>query len=376
MNNPIKIIKRWCTPKRTKAYFFKPEFACLDKRKEHLSASGRYRLVVTYFTTGKGSWNYTQGLVYSVGSEQPIAEIQRNYSSFPFLFVENHPNGHQYLICGEDYQGQTVIELDTGKRRDLLPEEAKKGHGFCWSSYKFHAPTQLVIVSGCFWGGGYEYKFFDFSEPLNGWPELETDFCVDTDEKEPSLESDGSIKCYQTKDPYEDEDREEDTPVDERVLASIVTLKREDGKLVKLDEWVSEAEQKDRADREEGNRKYEAHWKEYKETDTLYLLAQELKKNPVFSPSSYDGRGFTYNKWCPTWKGEETRMIMELVKRTHPQKRSIVILEWAVKTGPIKVVVWRKRFWQKKTEQLVTWFEHSETGMRNAFAHAVTAARG
>jgi hypothetical protein len=111
MKKPIKTsISKFFTPKHQGEEF-------IDK----LSPDGKYRLVVTSYSTTKGCWNYTQGLIYSVNKVEPLFEVQRNYSSFPYTWV-NHPNGHQYLVCGADYQGQTVLELDTGKRKDFVPE--------------------------------------------------------------------------------------------------------------------------------------------------------------------------------------------------------------------------------------------------------------
>jgi hypothetical protein len=200
--------------------YFVPENAQLDRRQEHVSPSGKYKLVVTPYSTKAGSWNYTQGLVYAIGSDTPIAEVQRNYSNFFFEFVEDHPNDHAYLVCGEDYQGQTVIELDTGRRRDFLPKEADDGVGFCWAQYTFDKATQILVVDGCYWACPYEYRFFDFSDPMAGWPEIESEVMIDVDAKPPTIEPDGTIKAYLT---HNDEDSDEEVPVEKRELASTMT---------------------------------------------------------------------------------------------------------------------------------------------------------
>lgn len=137
----------------------------------HLSPSGRYKLVVTRHTTGPGFWCYSKGRIYN-DSEVLIGEVCRNYSSFPFEFVEEHPNGHDYLVCGEDYQGQTVVELDTGKRRDYLPKAAVQGWGFCWASYTASPSKRTLSVCGCYWACPYEVWFVDFSDPMEGLPIL------------------------------------------------------------------------------------------------------------------------------------------------------------------------------------------------------------
>ena len=84
----------------------------------HKSPSGRYQLDVTRFSTGPNTWAYSRGRVFGSDQEPPLAVVDRNFGSFPFSWSEGHPSGHDYLVCGEDYQGQTVIELDTGRRVD------------------------------------------------------------------------------------------------------------------------------------------------------------------------------------------------------------------------------------------------------------------
>jgi hypothetical protein len=146
--------------------FFVDAHECKNCRMEHLSDSEQYELIVGSYTTEKGCWNYTRGQVFNKETGALIADVKRNYSAFPFAWAENHPNGHSYLICGEDYQGQTIIELDTGKRKDYLPLDAHNGCGFCWAEH-FPSPdkTKLAVI-GCFWACPYELIIYDFSDPM------------------------------------------------------------------------------------------------------------------------------------------------------------------------------------------------------------------
>lgn len=155
--------------------YFVPENKAPTSR-ESLSPSGRYRLVVTSYGTKPGSWSYARGEVYRVSDGQLVADVKRNYSAFPASWVEGHPNGHDYLICGEDYQGQTVVELTTGRRRDELPDAAEKGHGFCWAGAVPTPDKTMLLVDGCFWACPYEHRVHAFSDPMGeGWPELEVE---------------------------------------------------------------------------------------------------------------------------------------------------------------------------------------------------------
>lgn len=135
-------------------------------KSEATNPSGRYRLVISVHHTKPGWCNNSKGLVYE--GDRLIATVCRNYDAFPFLFVEAHPNGHDYLVCGEDYQGQTVVELDTGKRVDY-------GGHFCWASYTASPSKRTLAVWGCFWAAPYEVRFVDFDDPMTALPVLKED---------------------------------------------------------------------------------------------------------------------------------------------------------------------------------------------------------
>ena len=139
---------------------FVPENKQANSLEIHPSPSGKYTLEVIDYNSPKGRINCCQGIVKH--GDSAITVVNRNYSAFPFAWAEQHANGHDYLICGEHYMGQTIIELDTGERRDYLPER----EGFCWASYSVSLNRLFVAVHGCFWACPYQATIFDFSEPL------------------------------------------------------------------------------------------------------------------------------------------------------------------------------------------------------------------
>lgn len=94
-----------------------------------------------------------------------MADIKRNFDNFSHAWVA-HPDGNEYLLCGEDYQGYTVIGLRSGEMVVHFPPEAFKGGGFCWAD-ALPSPDGLTLaVFGCFWACPYELVFFDFSNPM------------------------------------------------------------------------------------------------------------------------------------------------------------------------------------------------------------------
>lgn len=149
----------------TKESFFIPENLQPNLSKTHLSPSEKYRLIIDTYSTKKGSWGYTQGSVFLQNSDNPITVVQRNYSSFPFTFVEGN-NGKDYLVCGEDYQGQTIVCLNTGERVNYSKD------GFCWACIHPSPDGKTLAVEGCYWGAPYEVRFYDFTNPMESLPQL------------------------------------------------------------------------------------------------------------------------------------------------------------------------------------------------------------
>lgn len=300
------------------------------------SDSKKYKLIVTTFKTKTGCWGYSKGIVYK--DDQIICEIKRNFESFPFLFIENHKNGHDYLICGEDYQGQTILELDTGNKINYLPEEANSGCGFCGVEYKFDPQSSILIVSGCIWGGPYEYKFIDFSNPME-WTQIQCDEFIEADFKWPKINN-NIIHSYIT---------------EKNKHKSVLTFKLENLKLIKMNEWISDEEQKYRIDQQEKTDKYDKSVDDFKSKNSLYLQLLEELKDPIFSPESYCAVGQTYNNWCPGFNEIELRMIKTI------QKDPKIILEFGFQTSPIKLIIGKEE---------IIFKEHSVQSIKEACQYA------
>lgn len=126
------------------------------------SPSRKYSLEIITHDNGPNSWKYSQGIIKNIQTGSLIADVKRNYGRFPFSWCEGHPTGHDYLVCGEDYQGQTIIELDTGKRVD----NTEDGFGFCWAAHYPSYDGKYIFVDCCIWAGPYELILFDFSNPM------------------------------------------------------------------------------------------------------------------------------------------------------------------------------------------------------------------
>lgn len=355
--------------------FFINENEKRDSREEHVSPSGKYVLTTSRYATKPGCWNYSRGVVRSAATGQIVGDIKRNYSAFPFLWVEGHPNGHDYLVGGESYQGQTVIELDTGRRRDFLPEDAKKGFGFCWAEYQFETSTRTLVVEGCIWACPYEFRLYDFSDPMEGWPELETSAPIWNDPRWPTFESGGTIKTYETAPEPDDveyeDDEEEPNPLTRPVVAT-TSFRREGQKLVIAERWMTDEERARRKARAEAHKRYDDELASFKANDPLYLTYQKLLRDPVFKPETYESTGVTFDGWCPDFKEKERRHCRRIHQvrdeKGHYDKNPgwvSIDLEWAATTGPVKLQIYRDG-----AETETTFYPHSVEGMEQAFAQA------
>ncbi|HEX2476789.1 MAG TPA: hypothetical protein VHK01_18695 [Lacipirellulaceae bacterium] len=164
MQDTVPMDDRYAEKRRNIEQFFTPENRVADSVMSHDSASGNYRLEVCSYSTRPNAWGYTRGIATRVADGQVVADVKRNYSHFWHTWVE-HPNGNEYLLCGEDYQGYCVINLTKAKYHVYFPEAGHQGWGFCWTA-AYPSPDRLTLaVDGCYWACPYELVFYDFRNP-------------------------------------------------------------------------------------------------------------------------------------------------------------------------------------------------------------------
>ncbi len=157
--------------KMGKEQFFVPENHQAKHDEEHVSPSGKYKLTIQTYSTVKGSWYYTAGVVTEVATGEKIAEVHRNYSSFWHLWLIQEEK--EYLLCGENYQGYGIIDPVAKTTEFYLPDAASEGHGFCFVDVRQTAPDR-ILVNGCYWACPFEVLTFDVSDPLTlPYPELD-----------------------------------------------------------------------------------------------------------------------------------------------------------------------------------------------------------
>lgn len=312
--------------------------------KEILSPSGKFRLLIRHYGTKPGYWSYSRGTVYQ--GDQEVCDIKRDYHSFTHSFIVK--NGQEWLITGRSYMSQTIVNLETGQIYEP-PGDQFESHAFCWVEARLSPDERVLVVAGCHWACPYEFRFYDFSDPARGWPELKIenlpDDYVSEDSKWPSFVDD-TIVCHQTKNEYQEEAK------------IILRLGGDPLSLTLLEHWQSDAEKERIRKAEIARKEYQEKEDRFKATDPLYLTFLERLKLVLPGQEKSGSRGITYKGWCPDFDKEETRWCRRILKND----AWTVDLEWGTETGPIKLVVYKagNTFCDR-------YFEHSAHGMNKAF---------
>jgi hypothetical protein len=212
----------------------------------HVSPSGNYKLVIkTYKTsviTKKSTWDYTQGFVYTK-DDIIIGTIKRNYSEFPFCFFVH--DKVEYLVSGRSYMRQTIINCQTGEIYDNSTDDTASD--FCWSSI-YQLDNNTLCAYGCFWGGGYDLKFFDISNLSEGWPELQLDDIItnnhyDTPDSLVDFKVVDNVLIVKSSD-WDDNDENEEEDEENKTYDLVVKMKRENNVIVVCDEVIKSDKQK------------------------------------------------------------------------------------------------------------------------------------
>jgi hypothetical protein len=135
-----------------------------DRVDTHYSPNMKYKLTIEYFVAqDHQGWDYTRGIVTESSTGKEL-ELIRNIGTFPFHWIVK--GKRTFLLCGQDYQGYTVVDLNDMKAIDFVPEEFYEGTGFCWAEIKYLDDMDILVVGGCYWADDYEIVFYEFTNPL------------------------------------------------------------------------------------------------------------------------------------------------------------------------------------------------------------------
>jgi hypothetical protein len=102
--------------------------------------------------------------------------------------------------------GQTIVDLERAQAwNDPLWPDGYEGSEFCWAASMLSPDGRTLLVDGCIWACPYEYRFYDLTDPAQGWPALpirdaqgEATYLEAEDRRPPELRDDGTIACFET----------------------------------------------------------------------------------------------------------------------------------------------------------------------------------
>lgn len=315
----------------------------LGEPDEILSPSGRYHLTVRRYATGPNTWSVSRGVVRRVADGKLICDITRNLHSFHHTFVTK--DGDEWLITGRSYMSQTLVNLDRGEEHEP-PGDHHESTAFCWAKVMLSPDGRTLAVEGCHWACPYEYRFFDFSSPANGWPELtiEGGGIEVGSELPPRWREDGAFECYDT---------------EGGKLVARTALRRDGDSMRALESWIdpAERERRDEAARTENE---DAQWfADFRAADDLYRTIQAAIER------------LSLPEECVFWgQSGKNREIICYFRRGAP--RASADLRWGTERGPISVQLYDSTGNRGERIEL----EHSVEAMERAVAIIATKFRG
>jgi uncharacterized protein YuzB (UPF0349 family) len=126
------------------------------------SPSKKYFILIEKYSIPDAP-SFSRGKVFNASTNQLIADVKRNHQHFMYCWVTL--NRKEYLLCGEDYQGHTVIDLAAKNVYNYIDENALEGLGFCWQDIHPSPDGRLLVVEGSYFPGLKTVVVYDFSNP-------------------------------------------------------------------------------------------------------------------------------------------------------------------------------------------------------------------
>lgn len=118
------------------------------KKEIRRSPSGKYTLeLVPYVVKDRRSPYYCVVEIIRTSDGERMGKVVRNEADFPFLFVEDY-EGKDYLLCAEDYQGFTIINITEGKKYDYIAEKSKRDLALMISDFYLSPDKKILALEG------------------------------------------------------------------------------------------------------------------------------------------------------------------------------------------------------------------------------------
>ena len=100
--------------------------------------------------------------------EKMIYEWKNIYNISRYATIIKHSDGNKYLLFSIDLYGYSVLNLKTLECINYIPSESylDNKETFIWCDVNYNINSNLLVVSGCYWGTPYSLIVLDFTKPM------------------------------------------------------------------------------------------------------------------------------------------------------------------------------------------------------------------
>jgi len=127
------------------------------------SPCGNFILIIEEYEKSNGRWSYTyhRGIVYSLIDRKEVAILNSNANKFWHCWVKQ--GDKLYLLCNEDLQGYTIVDVGEGIVYTYIDPKAKTGWGFSWKEVAPSPDGRFLAVQGDYMEATREVALYDLS---------------------------------------------------------------------------------------------------------------------------------------------------------------------------------------------------------------------
>jgi hypothetical protein len=124
-----------------------------------LSPCGYYQLeIAEYIITA--NIDASVAVITRTSINKVIATISRNDSRFPHAWISHQER--DYLLCSEDFEGQSIVDLNSGKTAGFSSPDDR----FIWLDFHPSPDFTKLAVGGCYWACPHMVVVYDFRRPM------------------------------------------------------------------------------------------------------------------------------------------------------------------------------------------------------------------
>jgi hypothetical protein len=142
--------------------FFNPALIIANEHQTGRSPSGNYRLDIDVYAVNdpERNWCISTATMTDLHTNEVIAQIKRNDDRFFYAWIDCEET--EYLICSEDLEGQTVVDLTHRRMASYCSNEDP----FIWTAFYPSPGRDKIAITGCYWASPYCVAVYRFQNPL------------------------------------------------------------------------------------------------------------------------------------------------------------------------------------------------------------------